>query len=486
MSKIALEAAKEFSIDVVGNKWVELFNNVVKVDIVIPTYNNLPCLKLCLESIRKCTNFMYNLVIVDNGSDDDVKSYLEQQSDIMYVRTGRLTFSKAINLGIKSSNNKYVCLLNDDTIVSKGWLTKLVESCTSDIGAVGPLSNCDKGWLHNENINIGRVELLPGINTIDQIDPIKEDIYTYSHELGDNPATAIQDWIAFYGTLIPREVINKVGHLDENFTNSGEDVDYCNRIKKQGYGIIQNYTSFIFHFGAVGRKIIESEDKQKYHGEQKNTTDYMHEKMNKKNVVIYSGHSWEKWDFRNVEKGGIGGSENWQIYLAREFDDLGYRVVVFCDCELPESMDGNIKYMHYSLYNKYIDENYIDYFITSRITDPLNFPIRSGKNYVMIHDIWLTGAKEAPLYLDKVDKYMVLSEWHKNFVRDFHGIPEEKLALTANGLDFKRYTQPKKKIKRHPHRLFYSSSPDRGLDTLLYLFDFIKVEISDLELHIYY
>ncbi len=486
MGKIAIEAAKEFSIDNIGTKWLDLFNNLEKVDIVIPTYNNLPCLKLCLESIRKCTNFMYNLVIVDNGSKKNVKEYLEQQSDIMYVRTGRLSFSKAVNMGIKSSNSKYVCILNDDTIVSNGWLTKLVKSCGPDVGAVGPLSNCDKGWLHNYSTVVGGIDLLPGVHTVNQIKPIINDIYNYSHDLGGDPEIAIKDWVAFYCTLIPREVINKTGYLDEEFVNSGEDVDLCYRIKKQGYRIIQDYTSFVFHFGAVGRKLVEKENKVKYQKEQKDTTDYLNEKLNKKNVVIYSGHSWERWDFNNVKKGGIGGSENWQIYLAREFDSMGYRVVVFCDCKDPTIMDGNVKYMHYSLYPKYIDENYIDYFITSRITDPLNFPIRSGKNYVMIHDVWLTGAEKAPLYLDKVDKYMVLSEWHKDFVRDFHGIPEEKLELTSNGLDFKRYTQPKKKIERHPHRLFYSSSPDRGLDTLLYLFDFIKGEIPDLELHIYY
>ena len=42
-------------------------------------------------------------------------------------------------------------------------------------------------------------------------------------------------------TLIPRLVIDEVGLLDEGFTNTGEDVDYCNRIRKLGFKIIQNY-----------------------------------------------------------------------------------------------------------------------------------------------------------------------------------------------------------------------------------------------------
>jgi glycosyltransferase involved in cell wall biosynthesis len=53
----------------------------------------------------------------------------------------------------------------------------------------------------------------------------------------------------------------------------------------------------------------------------------------------------------------------------------------------------------------------------------------------------------------------------------------------ANGLDLSRYEQ---KVERNPYRIFWSSSLDRGLDTLLYLFDFIKKEIPELELHVFY
>jgi glycosyltransferase involved in cell wall biosynthesis len=53
----------------------------------------------------------------------------------------------------------------------------------------------------------------------------------------------------------------------------------------------------------------------------------------------------------------------------------------------------------------------------------------------------------------------------------------------ANGLDLSRYEQ---KVERNPYRMFWSSSLDRGLDTLLYLFDFIKKEVLELELHVFY
>jgi GT2 family glycosyltransferase len=479
----ALIASKDYFIDAIGAKWVSaLFSSDDKVDIVIPTYNNLRCLKLCIESIRACTNIPYKIFVVNNGPDESVHQYLSAQTDINYIRTGRMTFAQAVNRGIQAGTNKYVCIQNDDTIVSKGWMQELIRPIQENnkIGVVGPLSNCDIGWLNNYVMSIGGVDLLPGKNTFEQIEPIVSQIYDYRSSYSDRPS---RDWVAFYCTLIPRDVINKVGILDEKFENSGEDVDLCYRIRRQGYQICQNYKSFCFHFGAVGRHILEAEGYDAYHAADQRTTLYLNEKYTKENVVIYSGPSWEKWDFRNVDQGGIGGSETWQVCLARELNKLGYRVKSFCDCPEPGLMDGEIEYLHWTQYNSYIDQNFIDYFISSRTTDPFKFPLRAGKTYVQIHDVWLLNERNQIL-LDKIGKFAVLSDWHRKFAGEYHGIPDDKFVRMANGLDFSRYDGIK--VERNPYRMFYSSSADRGLDTLLYLFPFIRERVPQLELHIFY
>ena len=185
LSQKALQVSKSYSIDVIANYWLNLFSNLEKVDIIIPTYNNLPCLKLCLESIRNCTNVMYNIIVVNNGEDDNVHNYLDLQGDIIYIKKGRLNFAQAINEGLRASKEKYVCLLNDDVIVSKNWLKNMLASCKDDVGVVNPLSNCDKGFQHVYDISIGGIDLLPGVNTIEQIEPIKEDIYNYCSDKND-------------------------------------------------------------------------------------------------------------------------------------------------------------------------------------------------------------------------------------------------------------------------------------------------------------
>jgi len=480
VSQRALEASQDFHIDHIGEKWTRVIRNFkVSTDIVIPTYNNLRGITLCIESIRKCTPEPHKVIVVNNGTNQALHDYLTKQPDIIYIKRDRMNFAQAVNTGIKAGSGQYVMILNDDVIVSKGWLGNLISSCKDKVGIVGPLSNCDFGWTHQIPLKIAEVELLPGLNTFEQIEPIVQDIYDFRSPYYETPE---RDWVAFYCTLIRREALDKAGLLNESFTNSGEDVDLCRRIKKQGFTIMQNYQSFVFHFGAVSRKMLEQEDPGSYHEADRKTQGLLKTIWDKKSVMIFSGPSWEKWDFRNLETTGIGGSEVWQIWLSRELSNLGYRVTSFADCSAP-IMDGPIQWLPYTEYPAWVDQNWTDYAILSRTTDPLRFPLRAGKIFVQIHDVWLLSEK-SQLFLDKVDKFCALSQWHMDFASNYHGIPKEKMALTMNGIDLKRFDDIK--VERQPHRFHWSSSLDRGLDNVLYLWPFIRKEFPDAELHVYY
>lgn len=218
-----------------------------------------------------------------------------------------------------------------------------------------------------------------------------------------------------------------------------------------------------------------------YEIEDKQNHIYLKEKYNKETVVIYSGPSWEKWDFNHLQK-GIGGSELHQIYLAKELNKLNYRVIVFADTPEVEKKDGEITWVHYSKFKEWIDYSFIDYFISERSTDPFKLKIRSKKNFVQIHDIFLLSPKEQ-IFLNKIDKFACLSQWHIDFVSKYHNIPKEKICLMNNGVDLTRFET---KVDRNPYRLHWSSSWDRGLDNILYLWPFLKEQIPQLELHIFY
>jgi GT2 family glycosyltransferase/glycosyltransferase involved in cell wall biosynthesis len=479
MGQKGIRVSQDYHIDRIGEKWVKVLTNLDKVDIIIPTYKNLRGLKHCLESIRKCTS-KYRIIVVNNGSSEDLHKYLEQQGDITYIKKAPLNFAQAVNEGIRAGTGKYVMILNDDVIVSKGWLDRMLDTCRGDVGVVGPLSNCDKGWSHSYPLNIGGVELLPGANSFEQIEPIIPQIYEFQSPYQERPE---REWVAFYCTLIRREVLDRSGLLNEEFVNSGEDVDLCYRIKKQGFKIVQDFRSFVFHFGAVSRKMLENENPGSYHEADKKTNAHLSYLWNKKSVMIYSGPAWERWDFRNLETTGIGGSEVWLTMLSRELSKLSYRVTVFADCPESGIKDGEIQWLHYGEYERWANQHWTDYAILSRTTDPLRIPLRAGKIFIQIHDVWLLSDRNQ-LFLDKVTKFCALSDWHMKFASDHHGIPKDKMALMANGIDFKRFDDIQ--VERNPYRLHWSSSWDRGLDNVLYLWPFLKKEIPELELHCFY
>ena len=167
--------------------------------------------------------------------------------------------------------------------------------------------------------------------------------------------------------------------------------------------------------------------------------------------------------------------------LAREFSKQGYRTAVFCDCPTHGLLDGNIEYLHYSTFPTYVDHNWIDYFISSRTTDTFKLPIRAKKKYVIAHDVRLPNDN---LFIDKVDKFLALSEWHKSTLSNNQGIPLNKLDVSSNGIDFSRFDN--KNVERELHRLIWSSCWDRGLDNVLYLLPFLRGRFPDISLHIYY
>jgi len=105
------------------------------VTIIVVTFNNLLHTRLCVESILARTRWPhYRVVLVDNGSDAGLITYLHQLVDkhpqIDVILNGEnLGFARANNLALKryADSSDYFVLLNDDTIVTTGWLPRLMR-----------------------------------------------------------------------------------------------------------------------------------------------------------------------------------------------------------------------------------------------------------------------------------------------------------------------------------------------------------------------
>jgi len=262
-----------------------------KVGIIILNWNGWKDTIECLESLFQITYPNYYVVVVDNGSEDEsigkIIKYCEGKIKveskflkysyenkpikvIEYKReeaeVGRDKKKEIINLpsnkkliiikneknyGFAKSNNigiryilkiielDYVLLLNNDTVVDKGFLKSGIELMEEkkDVGIVtGKIFYYDDSqriWVAGGHINIflgtgGGV----GANQLDngQFNEIKE--------IGYAPGTMM---------LIKRSVIEKVGFLPECYFAGGEEKEFAIKVLRKGYKIIYNPNSIIFH-----------------------------------------------------------------------------------------------------------------------------------------------------------------------------------------------------------------------------------------------
>lgn len=167
-----------------------------------------------------------------------------------------INFSNNVNIGVKRSKGDIIVILNNDLLFSKGWLEPLLETHRKTGGIVNPLSNCDKGWRHNYNLN----GWLPGVHKLGDINP--QEVYDFQ-----SPSTRVYQvqWVPFFCTLMSREIYDKVGLLDELYNNGCEDLDYCIRAKQLGITCWVDERSFVFHYGAISRKSLEAESSRLYH-----------------------------------------------------------------------------------------------------------------------------------------------------------------------------------------------------------------------------
>jgi GT2 family glycosyltransferase len=219
---------------------------MAETSIIIVTYNGLRDHTIpCLESIFHATGDEdYEVIVVDNNSSDGTADYLKELSG----REPRLTpvlnranrgFAGGNNDGIRVATGRIIVLLNNDTLVSDGWLSTVRSALLADhsIGLLGPVSNA----VGNEQ-KIFTVGLTP-----EEI--LAEGRIWAEASAGDSFETTR---LGFFCVALNREVIDRVGLLDEAYDlGFYEDDDYCLRVLKAGYRLVCREDVFIYHHGSA-------------------------------------------------------------------------------------------------------------------------------------------------------------------------------------------------------------------------------------------
>lgn len=212
--------------------------------IIILNWNGWQDTAECVDSCLKLTYFDFRILIVDNGSTDNSVSLLRARfPDIELIQTGNnLGFAGGNNSGIRHATDHgadYVWILNNDTIVDPSALSELVNAAqlNDTIGIVGSkiffYSQPEVIWFAG-----GWLQYWRGTNG--HIGQLEKDEGRY-----DEPAEV--DYITGCSLLIRREVITKVGLMDERFFLIFEEVDWNQRVKEHGYKILYVPTSKVWH-----------------------------------------------------------------------------------------------------------------------------------------------------------------------------------------------------------------------------------------------
>ncbi len=211
-----------------------------EVSIVIVTFNQFDYTQKCLESIRQYTRANHKIIVVDNGSTDGTPERLKSFPEVRLIRNaGNLGFPAAVNQGINAAIGTDILLLNNDTVVTEGWLERMTELLHADpsIGLVGPVSNFVSG------IQLDREARYRNL----------DDMHAYAQGVRTANAgkTLTVPRVAFLCTLIRGEVIRRIGGLDERFTPGNyEDDDFCLRSVIAGFKSAVAQDVFIHHYGS--------------------------------------------------------------------------------------------------------------------------------------------------------------------------------------------------------------------------------------------
>ncbi|HEY4977271.1 MAG TPA: glycosyltransferase family 2 protein [Gaiellaceae bacterium] len=220
------------------------------VSAIVVTYNALPWIEPCLESVRGC-----ELIVVDNGSSDGTPALVRERfPEARLIERDNQGLSAGWNTGIEAASGRLLFFLNADAWVVGDGVAKLVEVLEREPEAalVGPRLRYPDGRLQRS---------VRGFPTLWRLSTE----YFFLRKLA--PRTTLFN--AFYGGgfrhdreleaeflmgaafLVRKEAIDEVGGLDERFFLFSEEVDWCYRFRQAGWKVVFTPTAEVVHVGGA-------------------------------------------------------------------------------------------------------------------------------------------------------------------------------------------------------------------------------------------
>ena len=206
------------------------------ISVIVCTRNRAPGLERCLMhmcEIRPAPDFAWQLVVVDNGSEDATRAVVQRFArslPLTYVFEERAGLSLARNRGIAASQHPIVAFTDDDCLVRPDWLANIANAFAGD----------------------AELSILGG--PVEQADAADYPVATRAHQ-AEQGITAVEEIVSLMigcNMALRREVFNAAGLFDPAFgkgtsIGSAEDIDLLYRALKQGRKIVYSPEVVVYH-----------------------------------------------------------------------------------------------------------------------------------------------------------------------------------------------------------------------------------------------
>lgn len=208
---------------------------MVKLSIIILSFNNNDTINDCIESVLKYKTKDIQVIVLDNASSDKTVEILEKFVGFVRVLKSdqNLGFSKGINKAISFASGEYLFFLNPDTKMTMSVFKELTDYYEShtNIGVVGP-----KLITQNGNIQESVMKFPTITGALNEFILGKK--YSYSPYAPEGSEPIKVDCIFGAALLIKRDLFEKLGGFDERYFLYYEDIDLCRRIRKMGREVV--------------------------------------------------------------------------------------------------------------------------------------------------------------------------------------------------------------------------------------------------------
>ena len=215
----------------------------MKSTVIIPNYNGMKFIENCMKALEKETSTSYHICIVDNGSTDGSREWIEKNCpEVRLIALGKNTgFCGAVNAGIKASRTPYVILLNNDTEVEYGFVKALEDALEQEKKSFSVSAKMVD--MYDKTILDGAGDLYCALGwafALGKGKTVKEH-YTKPQEI----------FSACGGAVIYRkDILDKIGVFDENHFAYLEDCDLGYRAQIFGYRNYYTPNAIVYHAGS--------------------------------------------------------------------------------------------------------------------------------------------------------------------------------------------------------------------------------------------